>query len=155
MSRHFPCSLIFDSATRTLLGRSFCVVHGTSMSIFLRLGAKIKPGDILKLATGQDMLISIANRVPFGNSATDVVVQNCELCAEPSVMVNYPPRISGGCSVGDAPKVRFDGSFTSDLTGRELQCVWTVDSSNCYRSTNTATTYESCPILEAAADSQQ
>jgi hypothetical protein len=155
MSRHFPCSLIFDSATRTLLGQSFCVVHGTSMSIFLRFGAKIKPGDTLKLATGQQKLISIANRVPFGNSATDVVVQNCDLCAEPSVMVNYPPRISGGCFAGDAPRVRFDGSFTSDLTGRELQCVWTVDSSNCYRATNTETTFESCPVLRSAADSQQ
>lgn len=154
LSLQFPASAIFNSATRELLGQAFCVVYGSYMKIFLRSGAKVKPGDVLKLANTQRMLVDVANRVPFENSETEVSVEGCDDCLEPTVLVNYPTRISGGCLSLDPPKAFFDGSFTSDLTGRELTCQWSTDTSTCYRETSSASTYESCPVLESAIASE-
>eukprot|EP00210_Caulerpa_lentillifera_P006715 g6417.t1 len=150
LSVQFPAAALFDSATQEKLGRAFCVVYGTFMKIFLRSGARVQPGDVLKLSTQQQVLVDVVNKIPFMNSDTDITVQGCDDCLKPTVLVNYPTRISGGCVSLEPPKAIFDGSFTTDLTGRELTCEWNTDSSNCYRETYDSSTTEACSVLDDA-----
>ena len=135
-----------------LLGNAHCLVHGQTMNIFLRAGAKISVNDVLVLKEDQKALRDSVNGVAFVNGDSALSIAKCTACIRPTVYVNHPERISAGCASLEPPRATFDGSLTMDYTGRALDCSWSVgvdrNANHCFRSSRSDTTRVSCPDLE-------
>lgn len=150
---------IFDDATLDLVGDAFVSVRGQTMTIYLRRRATVVAEDVLVLKDGQTKLRDSISGTAFVNSVDDVVVETCSACLTPTVYVNYPGRISAGCSSSAPPKATFDGSLTVDHTGRQLACAWSVgkdgDEDSCFRDSDSSSDYSSCATLKNKLETER
>lgn len=140
------CGSIFDDSTVALLGpSSWCSAEGTALTIALRKGAAVMPGDVLSLKTKQESLIDI-----FGQSFEgSVAVLVCTNCTLPQAHITYPKVASKGCD-GTYEDMIFDASYSKDFSGRGLSYAWSVDTSACFRvdSTTDFGASNSCTEIE-------
>ncbi|GMH43296.1 hypothetical protein BSKO_11218 [Bryopsis sp. KO-2023] len=145
----FLCSSVFDADSMNLLGdRCFGTVIEKQMFLYLR-NPTIVANDMIAFADDQTVVQDAyvrTSRFSSRDSNNDLVsipVEGCGAdCVKPVTVVVSPPVLSAGCGNGaDTPSATLDGSYTMDLSGRPLECTWSVDPGTCRDGTSP------CPVL--------
>ena len=118
------CDNIFDASSAQLLGKSWCRVRRETISIWIDAGAKVAPGNELKLDATSKRLVSREMGETF-DPETGVTVLAPANPQAPEVYLEGPDRIGASCPGEPEMAITLFGDIVDD-SGREPTIQWTV-----------------------------